>query len=198
MSAMLEHDARASMLDAVSIDAQAHATHGRTDARTHAEHSSSDDNSRIATRAGGLKDSPIPLIETDERGALFVLPEAPVRVTVHHQPRGNAMSETIKASRFTVENEDQMDDAMIRLCEHAFDLTVIRGGDGSNYIAWETEYGDTYAIRPCTEDEYDRERGGHQSVTVHLEDVPLPWTVLTTAPANPSRLSPSSDLSGGV
>lgn len=80
-----------------------------------------------------------------------------------------------------VETEDELDAAIERICVAAGDLTVIRAGDGLHYLPWETEYGDTYAIRPCTEDEYDRATGGYQSVTVHLEDVPLPWTLVTAA-----------------
>lgn len=80
-----------------------------------------------------------------------------------------------------VETDDELDAAIERICEAAANLTVIRAGDGLHYLPWETEYGDTFAIRPCTEDEYDRDRGGPQSVTVHLEDVPLPWTLVTEA-----------------
>jgi hypothetical protein len=91
----------------------------------------------------------------------------------------NQISETVEV--IVVESEDALDYAITRICEAAGNLTVIRAGDGFHYLPWETEHGDTWAIRPVSEDEYDREVGGHQSVTMHLDSVPLPWTLVTEA-----------------
>lgn len=93
------------------------------------------------------------------------------------------MTTTVKvAVRATVETVEGIDQMLQALCGWGFEDTVIQGGDGRYYLPFENEYGDQWGIRPCDEDEYDRDKGGHQSVTIALEDIPLPWHVTTTLP----------------
>lgn len=96
----------------------------------------------------------------------------------------------------TVETDQDIATAIERMSIAGFDLAVIRAGDGLHYLPWETEDGEHYAIRPATEDEYDRTTGGPQSVQAQLDNLPLPWTVAVQA-APDSAQAPADDAATG-